>query len=286
MNPAILFACLSLLFAGFNDVVFKNYSRKERSRGMNVLGIGVVWSVLQTVTFLARGTPVVWDGVSIGYGLGAGLFLTLSNLLLLESLTHINVGLGATVYRLNTIVSVLFSFWLLDEPLSGVKIAGILCGVIAVILLYRPDAGSSPDRSIFLFFGSIAILAACLRGGYGVISKAGLLHQARADTMLLILSLNWILGGGLYAAWREKTVRMTAKIAGYSTLSGILVFLIVNFLMLALNYGQASVVIPIANMSFIISLTISVLLRIEPMTFRKGVAVGWAGLSIILLTQI
>ncbi len=149
MNPAILFACLSLLFAGFNDVVFKNYSRKKRSRGMNVLGIGVVWSVLQTVTFLSRGTPVVWDGVSIGYGLGAGLFLTLSNLLLLESLTHINVGLGATVYRLNTIVSVLFSFWLLDEPLGGVKIVGILCGVIAVILLYRPDAGSSPDRSIF-----------------------------------------------------------------------------------------------------------------------------------------
>jgi uncharacterized membrane protein len=62
--------------------------------------------------------------------------------------------------------------------------------------------------------------------------------------------------------------------------------LIVNFLMLALNYGQASVVIPIANMSFIISLTISVLLRFEPMTFRKGVAVGWAGLSIIFLTRI
>jgi multidrug transporter EmrE-like cation transporter len=118
MNPAILFACLSLLFAGFNDVVFKNYSRKERSRGMNVLGIGVVWSLLQTVTFLARGTPVVWDGISIGYGLGAGLFLTLSNLLLLESLTHINVGLGATIYRLNTIVSVLFSFWLFDRQFS------------------------------------------------------------------------------------------------------------------------------------------------------------------------
>ena len=286
MNSAVGFAVLSLLFAGFNDVVFKNYSRKNRSRGMNVLGIGVVWSILQAATYILRGTPVVWDWVSISYGLGAGVFLTLSNLLLLESLTYINVGLGSTVYRLNTIILVLFSFWLLNEPMSPIKIIGILCGIIAVVLLYRPDPGFSPDRSVFLIFGCIAIIASCLRGGYGVISKAGLLHQANADTMLLVISLNWIIGGGIYAYWREKTMRLTATITGYSILSGILVFLIVNTLMLALKNGQASVVIPIANMSFIVSLAISVLMRFEPMTFHKGMAVVWAGLSITLLARV
>jgi drug/metabolite transporter (DMT)-like permease len=155
MNPAIAFAGLSLLFAGFNDVVFKKYSSKERSRGMNVLGIGIVWSVLQAVTSLFQGTMVVWDWVSIGYGLGAGIFLTLSNFLLLESLTHINVGLGSTVYRLNTIITVLFSFWLLNEPMGVVKVVGILCGIIAVILLYRPDQGLTPDRSVFLFSAAL-----------------------------------------------------------------------------------------------------------------------------------
>ncbi len=286
MNPAVGFAVLSLLFAGLNDVVFKIYSQKKHSRGMNVLGIGVVWSILQAATYILRGTPVVWDWVSISYGLGAGVFLTLSNLLLLESLTYINVGLGSTVYRLNTIILVLFSFWLLNEPMGPIKIIGILCGIIAVVLLYRPDPGFSPDRSVFLIFGCIAIIASCLRGGYGVISKAGLLHQANADTMLLVISLNWIIGGGIYAYWREKTMRLTATITGYSILSGILVFLIVNTLMLALKNGQASVVIPIANMSFIVSLAISVLMRFEPMTFHKGMAVVCAGLSIILLARV
>jgi drug/metabolite transporter (DMT)-like permease len=286
MNSTVGFAVLSLLFAGLNDVVFKIYSRKKRSRGMNVLGIGVVWSILQASTYILRGTPVVWDWVSISYGLGAGVFLTLSNLLLLESLTYINVGLGSTVYRLNTIILVLFSYWLLNEPMDPIKIIGILCGIIAVVLLYRPDPGYSPDRSVFLIFGCIAILASCLRGGYGVISKAGLLHQANADTMLLVISLNWIIGGGIYAYWREKTMRLTATITGYSILSGILVFLIVNTLMLALKNGQASVVIPIANMSFIVSLAISVLMRFEPMTFHKGMAVVWAGLSITLLARV
>lgn len=253
---------------------------------MNVLGIGVVWSILQAATYVLRGTLVVWDWVSISYGLGAGVFLTLSNLLLLESLTYINVGLGSTVYRLNTIILVLFSFWLLNEPMGPIKIIGILCGIIAVVLLYRPDPGFSPDRSVFLIFGCIAIIASCLRGGYGVISKAGLLHQANADTMLLVISLNWIIGGGIYAYWREKTMRLTATITGYSILSGILVFLIVNTLMLALKNGQASVVIPIANMSFIVSLAISILMRFEPMTFHKGMAVVWAGLSITLLARV
>jgi drug/metabolite transporter (DMT)-like permease len=286
MNPAILFAFLSLFFAGINDVVFKKYSQKKRSRGMNVLGIGVIWSLCQVTTLFIRDTPFVLDGVSMGFGLGAGLFLTLSNLMLLESFSHINVGLGATIYRLNTIVVVIFSFFLLEEPFGGIKFIGIVCGIMAVILLYKPDPDLSMDRSVFLFFGWLAILAACLRGGYGVISKAGLLHQANPETMLLLISTSWILGGGIYAVFREKTFRISARMAGYSGLSGVLAFLIVNFLMLALAHGEASIVIPIANMSFVVSLGISAFLHLERVSFRKVVAMGWAGISIFLLAQV
>ena len=56
-DSPIFFATLSMLFAGINDVVFKRYSAKDRSRGMYVLGIGVVWTVLQVGTFWLKGTP-------------------------------------------------------------------------------------------------------------------------------------------------------------------------------------------------------------------------------------
>ena len=46
----ILFATLSMFFAGLNDVVFKRYSTKDRSRGMYVLGIGIIWTVLHADT--------------------------------------------------------------------------------------------------------------------------------------------------------------------------------------------------------------------------------------------
>jgi len=56
--------------------------------------------------------------------------------------------------------------------------------------------------------------------------------------------------------------------------------------MLALEHGQASIVIPIANMSFVFALLISIVLKMELLTFRKCCAVGFAVVSIILLAKV
>lgn len=47
MLTGVGYALLSLVFAGLNDVVFKRYSQKDRSRGMYIFGVGVVWTALQ-----------------------------------------------------------------------------------------------------------------------------------------------------------------------------------------------------------------------------------------------
>ena len=59
-----------------------------------------------------------------------------------------------------------------------------------------------------------------------------------------------------------------------------------NFLILGLNVGQASIVVPIANMSFIIALLISVLMRTEMLDLKKIVATAFAAGSIILLSHV
>ncbi len=64
----------------------------------------------------------------------------------------------------------------------------------------------------------------------------------------------------------------------------ILVFLVVDFLMLAVKYGEASIVIPIANMSFIMAMALSVALRFEPLSSRKVAAMVVACLAIAALT--
>ena len=286
MSRAILFALLSLFFAGLLDVVYKRYSRKERSRGTYVFGIGVVWCVLQTAALAMGEEVLIVDATSIRYGLFAGLCLTLSNLLLLESLTHINISLGSTVYRLNTIGVVVMAFLFLGEALGGIKLLGVGLGIVAVGLLYRPDptAMAQENRGRFLPFFLMAVAASLFRAGYGVITRGGIVHQADPQTMLLLCALSWIVGGAFYARLREGRFRLTKKKLGYALVSGVLVFLVVDFLMLAVKYGEASIVIPIANMSFVMAMLLSVVLRFEPFSLRKGVAMVVACLAIAALT--
>ena len=286
MSRAILFALLSLFFAGLLDVVYKRYSRKERSRGTYVFGIGVVWCVLQTAALAMGEEVLIVDATSIRYGLFAGLCLTLSNLLLLESLTHINISLGSTVYRLNTIGVVVMAFLFLGEALGGIKLLGVGLGIVAVGLLYRPDPTVMFDenRGRFLPFFLMAVAASLFRAGYGVITRGGIVHQADPQTMLLLCALSWIVGGAIYARMREGRFRLTKKKVGYALVSGVLVFLVVDFLMLAVKYGEASIVIPIANMSFVMAMILSVVLRFEPFSLRKGVAMVVACLAIATLT--
>ena len=285
IKSGIIFALLSLLFAGVNDVIFKKYSNKDRSRGMYVFGIGIIWTFLQIIVLNIQEISFSYDFVSISYGLTAGLLLTVSNILLLESLTNIDVSLGSTIYRLNTVGVVILSFFVLHEPLGSFKIIGIICGLIAVLLLFNKGEKTYQHVNFTVFF-LIAVAASLIRASYGIITKMGISSNAEPNIMLLLISLSWIIGGALYAKLRERRFKITREKIIYSIVSGILVFLIVNFLMLALEYGQASIVIPIANMSFIFALLISITLKMELLTFRKCFAVGFAVVSIILLAKV
>jgi len=285
MKSSIIFALLSLIFAGINDVVFKKYSNKDRSRGMFVFGIGIIWTFLQVVVFNIQDISFSYDFVSIRYGLTAGLLLTISNILLLESLKNIDVSLGSTIYRLNTVGVVILSFFVLHEPLGLFKIIGIISGMIAVILLFNKGKITFQHRNFTSFF-LIAVAASLIRATYGIVTKMGISSNAEPSIMLLLFSLSWIIGGALYAKLREKRFIITRKKIIYSIVSGILVFLIVNFLVLALEYGQANIVIPIANMSFVFALLISITLRMEVLTLRKCCAVGFAVISIVLLAKV
>ena len=285
MHPTISFALLSLLFAGINDVTFKYYSRKKRSKGMYVFGIGIVWTVLQAITFRIQGTTLLIDQNTLLFGLVSGGFLTISNILLIESLTYIDVSFGSTIYRLNTIGVIALSALFLREPLTLLKSLGITSGIIGVSLLYHKKHNNDSNNTTFTISFAIAVIASLARAAYGVTAKAGISQNADQNTMLILFSSSWIIGGVCYAKLREKRFRLTTKKVLYSLLSGTLVYFIVNFLMLAIKHGEASIAIPVANSSFVIALFLSMALKIEALTPRKLCAIGCAVVSIILLSQ-
>lgn len=284
MSPAIGFALLSLATAGCLDVTFKGFSRKARSRGMFVFGCGIVWSALQLGLFAVQGVEPSFDAAALGYGITGGILVAVANIFLIESLTHLDVSLGSTIYRLNTIGVVILSFVLLGESLGVLKSAGVLCGILAVLALYDRKQPNRSIKPVQVFFW-LAVAASLLRALFGVVAKAGIEAGADASTMLLIYALSWVLCGLVYAYFRERPVRVTWKKAAYGLLSGTLLCVVANALIRAMEHGDVSVVAPIANLSFVVALTISASLGLERLNVRKGMAIVGAGLSIFLLAQ-
>ncbi|MFT5175573.1 MAG: drug/metabolite transporter (DMT)-like permease [Gammaproteobacteria bacterium] len=283
-SSGVIFALLSLLFAGLLDVMYKRYSRIARSRGMFLMGMGITFCTLQLFSTWVFDETLSVSDATLTYGLAAGALVTVSNILLIESFTHLDVSLGSTIYRLNTIGVVALSWLFLAESLAVLKLMGIAFGVLAALLLYQHHKQQTTHRDLALFFW-LAVLASVFRAGFGVLSKAGISADGNASSMMVIAATCWIVGGFTYALVRETDRQINLTIIGYSVVSGSLVFMVVNTLYAALARGDASVVIPIANLSFVVALLISVLLKMEQLTMRKVSALAFAIVAIGLLSQ-
>ena len=281
MTYAIFFALVSLAAAGCLDVTFRRFSLKVRSRGMYVFGCGVVWLALQLTYLSITEVQLRLDEVTVMYGLLTGAFLVLANILLIESLTGLDVSLGSMIYRLNTIGVVAISFVLLGEDVGFIKLLGVGIGIAAVLILYRRGDGVS----IPILFFVMAVVASASRAIYGVASKVALEQSASAEGLLVIAATSWIVGGFAYAAFREKRIRITGKKAVYAVVSGFLAFAVVNALIEALKHGEASVIVPIANLSFVVAMLLSVFLGMEELSGRKYLAIGCAAMSVFLMAQ-
>ena len=281
MTYAIFFALVSLAAAGCLDVTFRRFSLKLRSRGMYVFGCGVVWLALQLTYLSITEVKLHLDEVTVMYGLLTGVFLVLANILLIESLTGLDVSLGSMIYRLNTIGVVAISFVLLGEDVGFIKLLGVGIGIAAVLILYRRGDGVS----IPILFFVMAVVASASRAIYGIASKVALEQGASAEGLLVIAAISWIVGGFAYAAFREKRIRITGKKAVYAVVSGFLAFAVVNALIEALKHGEASVVVPIANLSFVVAMLLSVFLGMEELSGRKYLAIGCAAMSVFLMAQ-
>lgn len=285
MSAAVGFALLSLACAGLSDVVFKRYSRLDRSRGIYVMGIGTVWTLMQSAIVVGAGQGLRMDAQTLAFGLAAGMLVALSNTLLIESLTHVDVSLGSTIYRLNTIAVVVLAVFLLDEPLTAIKLAGVLLGVGAIVLLFERDHAHAEARSLYMLFFGLVIAASLLRACFGILSKFAALRGVDLQAMLLVNAPVWILVGAIYAWRRRERIQVNAATLEYAVISGALICGVANFLMLAVARGEASIVVPIANMSFLVALLLSAAFGMERLTGRKLVAVALAIAAIAVLAM-
>jgi|GEM_PF-865523 len=281
----LAFALGSMIFAGLTDFCFKKYvNRAGMPLGSFLAGIGLVWALFFAVPLLVKG-EADWRGWPIA--LAAGVASVTANILLVASLRHLDAGVGSTIYRLNMVIVVALGVVLLNESMNSMKMAAIALGVGAVLLMYQPAPAMSVigpairRRSSLPFL--LVVAAALLRAVMGILFKVGMNRGYEAE-FLVIIGGCWLAGGLLFALFSREALLPTPRISWYGLVTGLIICGNVYFLAQALANGQATIVIPVSQLSFTITLLLGWRLLGERMTKYRLLALASAVLCIITMS--
>ena len=284
MAVMLAFCCLG--FAAANDFVFKLFARKERSRGIFVFAVGMLFTGVLSVYFAKDD----WFGESAGttllWGVICGLCSVIGNIFLIESMSRLSAGLCSTVYRLNLALVVPFAVVFFDETLFWYQWIGVALA-LAAVLAFMPvgEKHIVGRKSDYV----MVVLAMALRAGMGISYKYAFLHGASESGIQVINGWAWVFCGLAYYLMRERRrfelrTAFDVKVLGYGALSGLLVAGIIFFMARSLKLGSASIVLPIQQMSFLATFFLSVIFLREKITIRKIAALVCGAAALLLLS--
>lgn len=269
MSPGVGFALASLIFAGVNDFIFKKQSDDGSGRAAYMAVVGAVWFAVFALAALVSGTPApgAAPGVTLAWGLAAGALSVSANYLLIGSLRTIGAAVGATIYRMNMVAAAAVGVIFLGEPLGAAKLSGFALAA-AALMLFAAGSGAFGGRGIELGLG-LAFAASLLRAGMGIGYKLAAEAGVHGDWFLAIQGLVWLVTGAAGVLLRGRGPGLGAALIRRGLISGLFICGIVYFFRRALELGKASVVIPIAQMSFALTALISRFALGERLNGRK-----------------
>lgn len=280
---AVLLAFCCLGCAAANDFLFKLFARKERSRGAFVFAVGVLFTAV--LSFLPDWWGADWR-VTLFWGVICGLCSVVGNILLIESMFRLSAGLCSTVYRLNLALVVPLAVVLFGESPFWYQWIGVVLALLAVLAFMPVGEKSIVGRKSDYV---MLILAMALRAGLGLSYKYAFVVGAGRNGLQVVNAWAWVVCGLVYYFCRERKrydfrVAFAPKVLGYGALSGLLVAGIIFFMAESLFRGDASIVLPIQQMSFLATFFLGVVFLKEKITPRKIFALACGVAALLLLS--
>lgn len=279
---AMTYAFLCMISTSLNDVLFKMFTRKPASHGGFVAVIGVI----SLLTTLLQGENLTLDGTTIFWGSLVGLCSIVGNILLIDSMSCIAVGISSTIYRLNMIPVILVGWLFFGETISAMHWCAVAAACLAVCF-FLPRSTTSVEKKKRKIRGiSLALAAMLLRAGLGIFTKMSEMRGVSHDVILLGMAVMWILGGILWYLFRERREELpfcSRHVLLYGSVSGITVFLILFFTLKMLAIGEMSVTLPLAQMSFVLTFFVGVLLLGEKFSRRRVAGALLGVVAVVLL---
>jgi len=268
MTPVIGLALGAMVCLGVSDVVYK----RGAAAGVKPhhFLMAQAWCFAPAILLYGIATGTLEVKSYMLWGCGAGFFVFIALINFARSLKGGSVSLIAPIFRLSFTVTTALAVLLLGEPLTSLKVAGLAAALCAVWLLLGGEAGSASAPGVARTALLQALVAMAAMGVANFLYKVGAAAGGAPATFISGQALVFLPLSTAYC-WSVDPGSRPPRAAwthGGTTAAVFLLGLILLFESLA--QGEASVLVPISQMGFVVTAAYGVLFLHERFTARKA----------------
>ncbi|HZP77663.1 MAG TPA: EamA family transporter [Pseudolabrys sp.] len=278
MTPGIGLALVAMACFGAGDLIYKRAAAHGVEPRQFVMW--QAWVFCPSITIYAWLTGTLDPHLPALWGAAAGIASIVGFYNFARSLQGGAVSTNAPIFRLNFILTAALAIALLGEPLTLAKLGGLLGALLAVWLLLgeRTNGGAHSDTSSLMRV-LIATVAIALANFF---YKLGLRGGALPETMVATQAWAFSSTATLFAWMRERRFNWTPGTWRYASPAAVLLLIGFVLLLRGLAVGPASVLVPVAQMGFVLTALLGAALFREQLSARKwiGLAVAVAALAL------
>jgi uncharacterized membrane protein len=244
-----------------------------------------------TAFLLVLGTATFPTGLTAWkYGPPCGLIAFSAYYCFLRSLKGGQVSVNTMIFRLSFVLTAFLAALFLKEAVTLRKVSGLAVATFAVLSLTvlptllrgrtSQKTAESAERSRSLAFALAAML--CL-GVLSFLYKLAASEGVPGPNLIFIQATFFSPAAMIYAALRRRFVWHPVTVA-HGLGAGVLLSLALTFLVSALSRGEAGLMVPINQMSFVLTAALAAPWFKEAWTASKTAAVILAAGAVILLS--
>ncbi|MBK5960912.1 hypothetical protein CCR97_22290 [Rhodoplanes elegans] len=280
MTAATACAFGALVCFGIGDWIYRRAARDGYAAHQFLMGQACLFA--PSVILYAAATGTLSVGGAALWGNLAGLFLFVGFFLFARSLRTGPVSVNGPVFRLGFVVTVGLAIATLGEPVTAAKLGGLVLALLAVPLLL---GGAPPAGTRRLSGRSLAeVLVATVAAGVGYFChKLGSVGGAPPATLVAAQAMVFASLAVLSTAAIERGLAWPPGLWRHAVPTAVVLAAAFLLMVNALSAGQASVVVPIAQMGFVPAALLGIAVEGEAMTPRKGLGLAAAVAALALL---
>ena len=284
MSESTAYALGALLLYGVADFVYKRGAAAGAQPHQFLMVQTWFFSSLALLYGHVTGTLAFNAGAL--WGAAAGVLVVVGYYNFAWSLRHGSVSTNATIFRLSFAVTVALAVLLLGEPLTVQKLAGLALALVAVWLLLAAPAANNGAGIRESRASLLRVLIATVAVGVASFTyKLGLRGGAAPIALVVAQGAVATTLSTAFAAYVDRGIRPSRAAWSHAPVAAVLLVFAFTFLAKGLETGEASVVVPIAQMGFVATALLGFLFLREPFTARKAAGLLAALAALASLAQ-